>query len=92
MARYAGRGKNTVEGCRSDRRVGLPGPGPATASGWSINVETQRHYVLLKYRSRSCGEDWSDVEHCQAVRYCSRHRVAYQPPFRRRRKRERGVA
>ena len=46
MARYAGGGKNTVEGCRSidvldgissaisDRRGGFPGPGPATASGW----------------------------------------------------------
>src|SRR6266566_1382518 len=28
----------------------------------SINVETQRHAVTLKYRSRSYGEDWSDVE------------------------------
>ena len=28
----------------------------------SINVDTQHHYVLLKYRSRSYGEDWSDVE------------------------------
>jgi hypothetical protein len=28
----------------------------------SINVQTQRHSVTLKYRSRSYGEDWSDVE------------------------------
>ena len=46
MARYAGGGKNTVEGCRSIdvlgwhrlaisvRPGGFHGPGPVTASGW----------------------------------------------------------
>jgi hypothetical protein len=33
----------------------------------SINVETQYHSVMLKYRSRSYGEDWSDVEQRIAV-------------------------
>jgi hypothetical protein len=33
----------------------------------SINVETQRHAVMLKYRSRSGGEDWSDVEQRVAI-------------------------
>jgi hypothetical protein len=33
----------------------------------SINVETQRHSVTLKYRSRSYGEDWSDVEQRVAI-------------------------
>ena len=33
----------------------------------SINVETQYHSVTLKYRSRSYGEDWSDVEQRIAV-------------------------
>jgi hypothetical protein len=27
----------------------------------SINVEARRHWVILKYRSHSYGEDWSDV-------------------------------
>jgi hypothetical protein len=33
----------------------------------SINVETERHSVTLKYRSRSYGEDWRDVEQRIAV-------------------------
>jgi hypothetical protein len=28
----------------------------------SINVEAECHFVTIKYRSRSYGEDWSDVE------------------------------
>ncbi|MGA8691831.1 MAG: hypothetical protein WB662_18495 [Methyloceanibacter sp.] len=35
----------------------------------SINVETQRHSVTLKYRSRSYGEDWSDVEQRVAIEW-----------------------
>jgi hypothetical protein len=75
MARYAGSGKNTVESCRSidvlewHRHDYLRTPRWFSWS-WtrggervaSINVDTQHHYVLLKYRSRSYGEDWSDVE------------------------------
>jgi hypothetical protein len=74
MARYADGGKATIEGCRSidvlewHRRGYLQSPrwfswvwttdGERVAS---INVETQRRSVTLKYRSRSYGEDWSDV-------------------------------
>ena len=74
MARYAGSGKNTVESCRSidvlewHRHDYLRTPRWFSWS-WtrggervaSINVDTQHHYVLLKYRSRSYGEDWSDL-------------------------------
>jgi hypothetical protein len=75
MGRYADRGKATVEGCRSldvldwHRRRYLRSPrrfswvwrqdGKRVAS---INVETERHRVTLKYRSRSYGEGWTDVE------------------------------
>jgi hypothetical protein len=75
MPRYAGRGKATVESCRCidvldwHRRGCLRSPrrfpwawrqdGERVAS---INVETERHRVSLKYRSRSYGESWTDVE------------------------------
>ena len=75
MARYAGGGKNTVEGCRSIDVLRWNKLGYLRSPRWfswawtrdgervaSINVETQRHSVTLKYRSRSYGEDWSDVE------------------------------
>ena len=80
MARYAGGGKNTVEGCwfidvlEWHRRGYLRSPRwfswAWTRDGeWvaSINVEIQRHSVTLKYRSRSYGEDWSDVEQRIAI-------------------------
>jgi hypothetical protein len=82
MARYTGGGKATVEGCRSidvlewHRRGYLQSPrwfswawtrdGERVAS---INVETKRHSVTLKYRSRSYGEDWSDVEQRVAIEW-----------------------
>ena len=82
MARYAGGGKNTVEGCRSidvlewHRRGYLQSPlwfswtwtrdGERVAS---INVETQRRSMTLKYRSRSYGEDWSDVGQRVAIEW-----------------------
>jgi hypothetical protein len=80
MARYAGGGKNTVEGCRSidvlrwHKLDYLRSP-QLFSWAWtmdgermaSINVETERHSVMLKYRSRSYGEDWSDVEQRIAV-------------------------
>jgi len=70
MARYAGGGKNTVEGCRSIDVLRWNKLGYLRSPRWfSWAWTSERHYVLLKYRSRSCGEDWSDVEHCQAVRY-----------------------
>jgi hypothetical protein len=75
MPRHAYGGKTTIESCRSIdvlywNRLGYlrsprwfswtwPRDGERVAS---INVETQRHSALLKYRSRSHGEDWSDVE------------------------------
>ena len=75
MARYAGGGKNTVESCRSIDVLRWNKLGYLRSPRWfswawtrdgervaSINVETQRHSVTLKYRSRSYGEDWSDVE------------------------------
>ena len=76
MARYAGGGKNTVEGCRSIDVLEWHRRGYLRTPRWfswawtrggervaSINVETQRHSVTLKYRSRSYGEEWNDVEH-----------------------------
>jgi hypothetical protein len=75
MARYAGGGKNTVEGCQFIDVLEWHRRGYLRAPRWfswtltrdservaSINVETQTHAVTLKYRSRSYGEDWSDVE------------------------------
>ena len=75
MARYAGGGKASVEGCRSIDVLEWHRRGYLRSPRWfswawtrdgervaSINVETQRHSVTLKYRSRSYGEDWSDVE------------------------------
>ena len=75
MARYAGGGKATVEGCRSIDVLEWHRIGYLRSPGWfsyartrggereaSINVQAQRHAVTLKYRIRSYGEDWSDVE------------------------------
>ena len=75
MARYAGGGKNAVESCRSVdvlrwNKLGYLRSPRRFSWAWtrdgkqvaSINVETCRHSVTLKYRSRSHGEDWSDVE------------------------------
>jgi hypothetical protein len=35
----------------------------------SINVENQRHSVTLKYRSRSYGENWNDIEQRVAIEW-----------------------
>jgi hypothetical protein len=80
MARYAGGGKTTVESCRSIDVLDWHRRGYLHSPRWfswawtrdgaqvaSINVETQRQSVTLKYRSRSCGEDWSDVEQRIAI-------------------------
>ena len=82
MARYAGGGKNTVEGCRFIDVLEWHRRGYLRTPRWfswawtrdgervaSINVETQRHSVTLKYRSRSYGEDWSDVEQRVAIEW-----------------------
>jgi hypothetical protein len=75
MARYGGSGKTTVESCRCidvldwHRRGCLRSP-RRFSWAWkqdgkrvaSINVETEPHRVTLKYRSRSYGEGWADVE------------------------------
>ena len=84
MARYAGGGKNTVESCRYidvlewHRRGYLRSP-RRFSWAWtrdgervaSINVETQRHAVTLKYRSRSYGKECSDVEQRLAIQWTS---------------------
>ena len=75
MARYTGSGKVTVEGCRSIDVLEWHRRGYLQTPRWfswvwtrdgervaSINVETQRYSLTLKYRSRSYGGDWSDVE------------------------------
>ena len=77
-----GGGKNTVEGCRSIDVLEWHRRGYFRSPRWfswawtrdgervaSINVETQRHSVTLKYRSRSYGEDWSDVEQRVAIEW-----------------------
>src|SRR6478736_2886548 len=82
MARYAGGGKNTVEGCRSIDVLEWHRRGYLRSSGWfscawtrdgerlaSINVQAQRDAVTLKYRSRSYGEHWSDVEQRVAIKW-----------------------
>ena len=84
MARYAGGGKNTVESCRSIDVLEWHRRGYLRSPRWfswawtrdgervaSMNVETQRHAVTLKYRSRSYGEGWSDVEQRVAIEWTS---------------------
>ena len=75
MARYAGSGKTTVESCRCidvldwHRRDCLRSP-RRFSWAWrqdgervaSINVETERYHVTLKYRSRPHGGDWTDLK------------------------------
>src|SRR6476469_6883780 len=82
MARYAGGGKASVEGCpfidvfEWHRRGYLRSP-RWFSWAWSrdrervasIKVETQRHSVTLKYRSRSYGEHWSDVQQRVAIEW-----------------------
>jgi hypothetical protein len=80
MARYSGGGKRTVESCRSidvldwHRRSYFRSPQwfswAWTRNGEqlaSINVEMGRHSVTLRYRSRSHGEDWTDVKQRVAI-------------------------
>jgi hypothetical protein len=75
MARYAYGGKPTIESCRSIDVLDWHRRGYLQSPSWfswawtrdgervaSINVQTERRCVTLKYRSRSYGEDWSDVE------------------------------
>ena len=75
MARSAGGGKTTVESCRCidvldwHRRGCLRSP-RRFSWAWrqdgervaSINVETERNRVTLKYRSRRYGGDWVSVK------------------------------
>jgi|RhiMetdeSRZDD1v2_1073273.scaffolds.fasta_scaffold28421_4 hypothetical protein len=74
MARYSGGGKRTVESCRSIdvldwHRRGYFRSLQCFSWAWtrndkpvaSINVQMERHSVTLRYRSRSYGEDWTDV-------------------------------
>jgi hypothetical protein len=84
MARYAGGGKSTVESCRSIDVLDWHRRGCFRSSrrfSWAwrqdgervalINVKTERHRVTLKYRSRSYGEHWTDVEQQSPVVWTS---------------------
>ena len=75
MARYAYGGRTTVESCRSidvlywNRLGHLESPRRIlwawTSNGEqvaSVSAETKHHSVALRYKSRSYGEDWSDVD------------------------------
>jgi hypothetical protein len=75
MARYVGGGKTTVESCRCVdvldwHRCGCLRSPRRFSWAWrldgkrvaSINVETERHRVTLKYRSRRYGEDWAGTK------------------------------
>ena len=83
MARYAGAAKTPLRAADpsmccigiglaiSDRRVGFRGPGLGTASGVaSINVETQRHSVTLKYQAALMAR----IGAMSSRRYCARIR------------------
>ena len=74
MPRYAYGAKSTVEGCRNIdvlrwNRLGYLRYPRWFSWAWtrdgetvaSIQVESGRDQVTLKYRSRSYGEEWSDV-------------------------------
>jgi hypothetical protein len=80
MARYSGSGKRTVENCRSINVLDWHRRGYFRSLQWfswawtrsgaqvaSINVEMERHSVTLRYRSRSSGEDWTDVKQRVAI-------------------------
>jgi hypothetical protein len=80
MPRYAYGAKATVEGCRSIdvlrwNRLGFLSGRSAFSWQWvsdeenvaTIGVVSSRDGVTLKYKSRSYGEDWSDVG-----KYCGR--------------------
>jgi len=80
MARYSVGGKRTVESCRSIDALDWHWRDYFRSPQWFswawtrngqqmafINVETERHSVTLRYRSRSYGEDWTDVEQCVAI-------------------------
>jgi hypothetical protein len=73
MARYAYGGKTTVENCQSIDVLYWNRLGYFRHSRWFswvrtrdgerlASVEIQHHSVILKYRSHSYGDDWSDVE------------------------------
>ena len=80
MARYAYGGRTTVESCRSIdvlywNRLGYLESPRRFSWAWtsngeqvaSIHVETHHDFVTLTYRSRSNGDDWTDVEQRIAV-------------------------
>ena len=75
MGRRAGGGKGTVESCRSISVLDWYRHGYLRSPRWFswdwtengervawINVEAEHDRVYLKYRVRSYGGDWSDVE------------------------------
>ena len=57
-----------IVGATSDHHGGFHGLGRGIGEQVaSINVEMERHSVTLRYRSRSYGEDWTDVEQRVAI-------------------------
>ena len=95
MARYAGGGKNTVESSRTIDVLDWNWRGYLRSPRWfswawtrdgerlaSINVEPQRQAVTLKYRSRSHGEDWRDVEQRVAIEWTSCRLGGERPWFK----------
>jgi hypothetical protein len=78
--RYSGGGKRTIESCRSLDVLVWHRRGFFRSPQWfswawtrngeqeaSISVEIERHFVTLRYRSRSHGEDWTNVEQRVAI-------------------------
>ena len=95
MGRYAGSGRATVEesrvlDVRRWRRDGLLRPGHRFSWQWSINdevtasivVHVDNTAVVLKYRSRSYGEDWQDVEQRVPLAWTPCHFGGSRPWFR----------
>jgi hypothetical protein len=94
MARYVGGGKPTVESCRCidvldwHRRGCLRSP-RRFSWAWrrdgervaSINVETERHRVTLKYRSRPYSGDWADAKQQFPVAWTPCHFGGDRPWF-----------
>jgi hypothetical protein len=82
MPRYAYGAKSTVEGCRCIDVLRWHHLGYFNSSRWftwqwsrddeivsSIQVQSERFRVALKYRYRSNGEEWSDISQNVAVEW-----------------------
>ena len=94
MGRYAGSGRTTVDGsCAIDvfymRRHGLLTPGHSFTLSWSHNgkkVSSIGGYnvdgaVILKYRHRTFGGEWEDVEQLVPLEWTPCHFGGRRPGF-----------